>query len=81
VANPLRFDGQYLNQATGFYKMGARYDVPAVSWWTQEDPMSGCARNPQSLNRYPFVENDLANSVDPTGNQIINPGFVACFET
>jgi RHS repeat-associated protein len=81
VANPLRFDGQYLNQATGFYKMGARYDVPAVSWWTQEDPMSGCARNPQSLNRYPFVENDLANSVDPIGNQIINPGFVACFET
>jgi uncharacterized protein RhaS with RHS repeats len=25
VANPFRFDGQYLDQATGFYKMGVRY--------------------------------------------------------
>jgi hypothetical protein len=26
------------------------------------------------------VENDPVNSVDPTGNQKINPGFVVCLE-
>jgi RHS repeat-associated protein len=68
VANPFRFDGQYLDQATGFYKMGARYYVPTLGRWTQEDALMGCPKEPQSLNRYSFVRNDPVDNVDPTGS-------------
>jgi RHS repeat-associated protein len=41
--------------------------------WTSPDPYAGSMRvtNPQSLNRYAYVENDPGNFVDPSGLQIL----------
>jgi RHS repeat-associated protein len=35
--------------------------------WTTPDPLSGNAGNPQSFNRYSYVQNDPVNLVDPAG--------------
>ena len=67
TANPFGFDGQYRDAATGFYKMGQRYYDPAVGRWTQQDPLAGRLQDPQSLDRYAFVEGNPVNFVDPSG--------------
>ena len=35
--------------------------------WTSPDPLVGNLGDPQSFNRYSYVQNDPANFVDPTG--------------
>jgi RHS repeat-associated protein len=35
--------------------------------WTSPDPLAGNTADPQSLNRYSYVQNDPMNFVDPTG--------------
>lgn len=48
-------------------------------WWSrfdQPDPWDGSydLADPQSLNRYNYVQNDPVNYVDPTGLNIASPG-------
>ena len=48
-------------------------------WWSrfdQPDPYGGSynLRNPQSFNRYPYVQNDPVNFIDPTGLMPCTPG-------
>lgn len=43
-----------------------KYDNSAGRW-TTPDPLSGRISDPQSFNRYSYVENDPVNLVDPTG--------------
>lgn len=45
----------------------ARYDVNRLGRFSSPDPVGGAIADPQSLNRYAYVENDPANSADPTG--------------
>ncbi len=60
TANPFRYiGGQYAN-ATGLYKMGARYYDPAMGRFTQLDP-SG--QDPH----YTYAVNNPCNMSDPTG--------------
>ena len=35
--------------------------------WTSPDPLGGSMSNPQSFNRYSYVQNDPVNNTDPTG--------------
>jgi len=35
--------------------------------WTSPDPLAGGIANPQSFNRYSYVQNDPVNFVDPSG--------------
>jgi hypothetical protein len=49
--------------------VGARYYDPLVGRFVQADTWLGEVGNPQSLNRYVYVENDPVNSVDPSGHQ------------
>jgi len=62
-----RFDGAMWYDPIGLDKMGERYYDPSVGRWTQMDRMTGNLRDPQSLNRYAFVEGDPINFVDPMG--------------
>jgi hypothetical protein len=52
-------------------------------WWSrfdQPDPYDGSydLANPQSFNRYAYVQNDPVNFIDPAGLENCNPGDV-CF--
>ena len=45
----------------------ARYYVNRLARFLSLDPLAGDISDPQSLNRYNYVENDPANLVDPSG--------------
>jgi RHS repeat-associated protein len=48
-------------------KMGERYYDSTIGRWTQMDPSAGNLIDPQSLNRYAFVEGDPASMIDLQG--------------
>ena len=48
------------------YAMARSY-VNRLGRFNSPDPMGGDASNPQSLNRYAYVQNDPVNKVDPSG--------------
>ena len=60
VPNPLRYTSAHLD-ATGLYKMGARYYDPTVGRFTQRDPAG------QEANAYAYASGDPINRADPTG--------------
>ncbi|MEN8656137.1 RHS repeat-associated core domain-containing protein, partial [Streptomyces sp. 21So2-11] len=60
IAQPYRYAGTYAD-ATGLYKMGARYYDPTLGRFTQPDP-SG-----QEANPYLYAAADPVNNTDPTG--------------
>jgi RHS repeat-associated protein len=64
--NPYRFKGEYLDAATGLYKIGARYYQPGTGRWTQQDNIEHLG-DPARGNRYLYVGGDPANRTDPTG--------------
>jgi RHS repeat-associated protein len=45
----------------------ARYNVNRLGRFASPDPLAGSIANPQSLNRYAYVQNTPANLVDPSG--------------
>jgi RHS repeat-associated protein len=45
----------------------ARYDVDRLGRFNSPDPIGGSSGDPQSLNRYAYVENDPINAADPSG--------------
>jgi RHS repeat-associated protein len=56
----------------------ARYHVNRLGRFSAMDTFSGDNSNPQSLNRYAYVQNDPVNLVDPLGQYIevaCDPGF------
>lgn len=68
---PWRYAGQYLDDATGHYKMGARYYQPTTGRFTQPDPSK------LETNTYLYVASDPLNKVDVTGlilDEIIDLG-------
>jgi RHS repeat-associated protein len=67
ATTPVLFQGSYLDQSTGLYKMGMRYYDPNIARWTQLDPVFGNLAQPDTLNRYAFVRNNPVNLEDPTG--------------
>jgi RHS repeat-associated protein len=62
--NPFRFTGAYLDGATGFYQMGARYYAPGQGRFTQQDPLGSSVFE---ANRYHYTNCNPTNYTDPTG--------------
>ncbi len=52
----------------GLYYLRARYYDPTIGRFLTRDPLPGSTRSPQSLNPYPYVQNNPVNRVDPTGS-------------
>jgi RHS repeat-associated protein len=48
----------------------ARYDVNRLGRFLTPDPMGGSSADPQSLDRYNYVEDDPINLIDPTGRSV-----------
>lgn len=62
-----KFTGKELDDETGLYYYGARYYDPLIGRFVSMDPVSGDPKNPQSLNKYSYVQNNPVKYVDPTG--------------
>jgi len=72
--NPYLFTGREYDCESGLHYFRARYDDPKTGRFLQEDPFLGILPYPQTLNRYPYVTNNPATLIDPTGQ---NPLLIA----
>jgi RHS repeat-associated protein len=63
-----RFTGQEEDPETGLYYYHARYYNPVLGRFISADPIVPSLGNPQTLNRYSYVENNPVNLIDPTGH-------------
>jgi RHS repeat-associated protein len=66
---PFLFTGEQWDRQTGLIYLRARYYDPEIGRFLSQDPHPGSMLNPQSFNRYAYVENDPINRVDPLGLQ------------
>lgn len=55
------------DDATGLDHTWWRKYENTAGRWTSSDPLGGSIGDPQSFNRYAYVENDPVNFVDPSG--------------
>ena len=63
--------GTYPTQNVGLIYMNARYYLPEVGRFVSPDTIVPELSNPQSYNRYSYIENRVLNGTDPTGHCII----------
>jgi len=62
-----KFTGQELDNFLGLYYYGGRWYDPETGRFISPDPFVQAPKNPQSLNRYSYVNNNPTNLVDPSG--------------
>jgi RHS repeat-associated protein len=67
VDNDFLFTGEQVDDETGLIYLRARYYDPSIGRFITKDPFTGFFSNTQSLNRYPYVQNNPSNLVDPAG--------------
>ncbi len=75
LGNSYFFTGREWDAEGGIYSYRARHYDPALGRFLQEDPIWNPVV-PDSLNRYVYVRNDPANSVDPRGTSPEPPDIV-----
>ena len=63
-----RYTGQRNESELGLMFYGARWYDPALGRWAQADSIVPQPGNPQSLNRYTYVNNNPLKYVDPSGH-------------
>jgi RHS repeat-associated protein len=79
-----RFAMTERDEASGLDHTLFRKHDSVAGRWTSPDPYSGSMRigDPQSLNRYSYVQNDPVNLVDPSGLDVCYPdpatGEIVC---
>jgi RHS repeat-associated protein len=66
-ANEFKFTGEQADASTGLEYLRARYYDPAVGRFISRDSYGGSAGQPQSQNRFVYVEGNPVGHVDPTG--------------
>ena len=67
-ATNYKYTGQEEDPETGLYYYGARYYDPIIGRFISADTVVPNFTNPQSLNRYSYVENNPLRYIDPTGH-------------
>ncbi len=67
VPTDFGFAGHRYDSNTGLIYMGARYYDPKLGRFISPDPTVPEPGNPQSLNRYSYVENNPLKFIDPYG--------------
>ncbi len=67
IGEHFNFVGEHEDRETGFVYLRARFYNPVLGRFMSRDPFAGVGTNPQSLNRYSYVENNPVNAVDPSG--------------
>lgn len=64
--NPFGYAGQQ-QDPTGLSYMHARYYDPTTGTFTSHDTYPANLNNPQTINRYTYVQDNPINYIDPTG--------------
>lgn len=64
-----KYTAQEQDAETGLYNYNARYYFPDIGRFVSPDTIVPNPGNPQSLNRYAYVQNNPMNFVDPTGHE------------
>jgi RHS repeat-associated protein len=72
-ASFFQYTGKPVDPSTGLYYFGARFYDPAIERFITEDTYSGVKEDPQSLNRYAYVENKLLSNTDLSYFGLIKP--------
>ena len=65
--DPYTFTGHEWEDESSLLYAHARYYDPTVGRFLSTDPVGGSPGNPQSWNRYSYVQNNPLNATDPTG--------------
>ncbi|MFA7061591.1 MAG: FG-GAP-like repeat-containing protein, partial [Pedobacter sp.] len=66
------YTGQELDYETGLYNYNARIYDPDLGRFLTPDTIVPDPGNPQSLNRYSYVQNNPVNAIDPSGHVTYN---------
>jgi len=66
-ANTFQFTGQQRDADSGLQYLRARYYDPTVGRFLSRDPLPGQLMRPATQNRFAYVRNNPASSVDPLG--------------
>jgi len=80
IPGPHKFTGKELDEEIGLYYFNARYYDAKLGRFISVDPVGGGIANPQSWNRYAYVENNPLTRIDPTGEtfwDVLDVGFFA----
>jgi RHS repeat-associated protein len=75
-----QFDNKARDVAGGLYYLRNRVYDPSIGRFLTRDPLPGQLTAPQTQNRYPYVENNPVNRVDPRGlhdSEAARPVFLA----
>ena len=67
IENPFRFTGREWDDDSRLYYYRARYYDPSVGRFISKDPFPGFGANPESLNRYVYVNSNPQTYRDPFG--------------
>jgi len=65
--NNKKYNNKEEDENTNLLYYSARYYDNNIGRFTTPDPISGSITNPQSLNRYVYVQNNPMKFIDPTG--------------
>jgi RHS repeat-associated protein len=69
--NTHQYTAKELEAATGLYYYGARYHNPNIGRFMSPDRAGADPSDPQSWNRYAYVQNNPYKYVDPDGEQAV----------
>ncbi|NJN66382.1 MAG: hypothetical protein HC884_06535 [Chloroflexaceae bacterium] len=69
LADGFSFTGEQTDAETGFVYLRARFYAPEVGRFTSKDSFAGRLRDPQSLNRFAYVQNNPVHYADPSGHE------------
>ncbi|SFF46779.1 RHS repeat-associated core domain-containing protein [Paenibacillus algorifonticola] len=68
MTNPFKYSGEYYDDESSLYYLRARYYDPSIGRFISKDSYEGDIKNPLSLNRYSYVENNPLIYTDSSGN-------------
>ena len=67
VENPYRYAGYRYDKETGLYYLQSRYYNPETGRFLTRDTFEGFEKEPLSLNKYAYTENNPVMKIDPNG--------------
>jgi len=70
--NTHQYTAKELEAATGLYYYGARYHNPNIGRFMSADRAGADPTDPQSWNRYAYVQNNPLKYIDPNGEQLVD---------